>query len=242
MDYSTSQIAKIFQFHPNTIRLYEKWGFISTPKRKANGYRIYTDKHIKQIEIARIALKAEVLQNGLRKKAIQIIKTVALENYDLALSLTNEYMFSIDNEISFSQNAIKTVENILKKEPLKDSISFTRKQAAENLNITIDTLRNWELNGLVTIKRKQNRNCVYNETDMQRLLIIRELRVANYSLSAILRMINELEKNKSPNLEQLLNLPNEDGFITSVCDRLIISLKKSKNDAIKMRKKIVDLK
>jgi len=127
MDYSTSQIAKKFQLHPNTIRLYENWGFISTPKRRSNGYRIYTDKHIKQIEIARIALKAEVLQNGLRKKAIQIIKTVALENYDLALLLTNEYIYSIDNEIYFSQNAIKTVESILKKEPLKNSISCTRK-------------------------------------------------------------------------------------------------------------------
>lgn len=242
MIYSTSQVAKKFILHPNTIRLYENWGFISTPQRKPNGYRIYTDKHIKQIEIARIALKAEVLQNGLRKKAIQIIKTVALENYDLALSFTDEYLSAIQKEIDFSKNAIKTAQSLLKKEPLENSISYTRKQAAENLHITIDTLRNWELNGLVKIKRKQNGYRVYNDLDIQILLIIRELRVANYSLSAILRMINELEKNKNVNLEQLLNLPNEDGFITSVCDRLIVSLNQSKNDAIKLRKKIFDLK
>jgi hypothetical protein len=68
--YTTSQIANMFNLHPNTIRLYEVLGFISAPERKANGYRIFTEKHIKQIDIARLALRAEVLQNGLRKKAI----------------------------------------------------------------------------------------------------------------------------------------------------------------------------
>ena len=67
--YSTSQIADKFGLHPNTIRLYENWGVISSPERKPNGYRAFTDEHIKQIEIVRLALRAEVLQNGLRKQA-----------------------------------------------------------------------------------------------------------------------------------------------------------------------------
>ena len=78
--YSTSQIADKFGLHPNTIRLYENWGVISSPERKSNGYRIYTDEHIKQIEIVRLALRAEVLQNGLRKKAIQIIQQLLCAN------------------------------------------------------------------------------------------------------------------------------------------------------------------
>ena len=37
--YSTSKIAKIAGLHPNTVRMYEKWGLIQTPERKKNGYR-----------------------------------------------------------------------------------------------------------------------------------------------------------------------------------------------------------
>lgn len=63
--YSTSQIAKIIGIHPNTVRLYEDIGFITTPIRKSNGYRIFTDLHIDQFRLARLALEVEVLQNGL---------------------------------------------------------------------------------------------------------------------------------------------------------------------------------
>ena len=48
--YSTSQIAKIVGLHPNTVRKYEEWGLIHKPERKKNGYRVYTDIHIKQFE------------------------------------------------------------------------------------------------------------------------------------------------------------------------------------------------
>ena len=104
--YSTSQIADKFGLHPNTIRLYENWGVISSPARKPNGYRAFTDEHIKQIEIVRLALRAEVLQNGLRKQAVQIIQTVALRDYEKALTLTNDYIKNIDKETEFSKAAI----------------------------------------------------------------------------------------------------------------------------------------
>ena len=40
--YSTSEVAKIIGIHPNTVRLYEDLNLITSPKRKANGYRIFT--------------------------------------------------------------------------------------------------------------------------------------------------------------------------------------------------------
>ena len=35
--YSTGQVAKITGIHPNTVRMYEEWGLIHKPERKANG-------------------------------------------------------------------------------------------------------------------------------------------------------------------------------------------------------------
>ncbi len=60
--YSTSQIAKIVGLHPNTVRMYEEWGLIAKPMRKANGYRVYNDIHIRQFQLARKALQIEILQ------------------------------------------------------------------------------------------------------------------------------------------------------------------------------------
>ena len=72
--YTTTDVAKIIGIHPNTVRMYEEWGLIPLAERKANGYRIFTDFHIEQLRLARIAFQIEVLQNGLRKKVVETIK------------------------------------------------------------------------------------------------------------------------------------------------------------------------
>ena len=56
-NYSTSEIAKIIKVHTNTVILYEKWGYIEPVKRKANGYRIFTQRHLEQMKIVKIALR-----------------------------------------------------------------------------------------------------------------------------------------------------------------------------------------
>lgn len=237
--FSTAQLAEQYDLHPNTIRLYEKLGFISMPSRRENGYRVFTEEHIKQVEIVRIALRAEVLQNGLRKQAIEIIKTMAAREYGQAMRLTEDYLAHIETEMKFSEQAIAITEQILSETPICLSpILYTRKQAADSLNITIDTLRNWEMNGLLKVKRKENGYRVYNETDMRTLTIIRQLRVANYSLSAILRMINALNSNREINVKQVLSTPDDSDYIISVCDRLLVSLGEAQKDADRLKEKL----
>ena len=72
--YRTIDVARMIGIHVNTVRLYEKCGLISKPERLENGYRVFTDLHVEQFKLARAALKVEVLQNGLRKQAVQIIR------------------------------------------------------------------------------------------------------------------------------------------------------------------------
>ena len=75
--YKTSDIAQIIGVHPNTVRIYEAYELIPKVERKKNGYRVFTDFHLEQFKLARTAFEVEVLQNGLRKKAVQIIKLSA---------------------------------------------------------------------------------------------------------------------------------------------------------------------
>ncbi|QHI71660.1 MerR family transcriptional regulator [Aminipila terrae] len=225
-NYKTAEVAKIIGIHPNTVRLYEKCQLITKPEREDNGYRIFTDLHIEQFQLARAALKVEVLQNGLRKKAVDIIKASAEKNFDKALYTTESYLAQILKEKQNAEEAIKIAEQILSGSPEKEDtqVYFTRKQAAEYLQVTIDTLRNWELNGLIKVKRRQNGYRIYNHDDIKRLKIIRSLRCANYSHAAILRMLSAISSDPDVDIREVINTPRKDDDIISVCDRLLTSL------------------
>ncbi len=120
-------------------------------------------------------------------------------------------------------------------------VSLKRIEAANGLNVTTDTLRNWELNGLITIKRRENGYRVYDASDMARLNIIRTLRCANYSLSAILRLLNKHDRNCDIPVEEVLNTPEANEDIVSVCDRLIMSLESTRSDAVKIQNMLKDI-
>ena len=109
-------------------------------------------------------------------------------------------------------------------------------------NISIDTLRNWEMNGLLTVKRKQNGYRVYTDEDIKRLKIIRSLRCANYSLEAILRMLQQISENPDADIREALNTPKADAEIITVCDKLIASLSAAEDNAIEIIDRLKNMK
>ncbi len=232
--YRTAEIAKVAGIHPNTVRLYEKLDLIPTAMRQKNGYRVFTDYHVEQIRLARMALKVETLQNGLRKQAIRIVKAAAMRDLYEAATLAQDYLRNIRTERANALEAIKQVEAILKDAQPTAALSMRRKEAAKHLQISMDTLRNWELNGLIAVKRKENGYRVYTEEDIRCLKIIRSLRCANYSLEAILRMLNALSGNVDANLQEALDTPYSRTDIISVCDKLLTSLGEAETNAEKM--------
>ncbi|MBT9775415.1 MerR family transcriptional regulator [Clostridium sp. MCC353] len=232
--YKTSDIAKMFGIHVNTVRLYETCGLIPKPVRQSNGYRVFTDIHVEQFKLARAALKVEVLQNGLRKQAVNIIKISAAGDYEKAADQVKRYAAQIEEEMEHAEEALKITRRILSGEDNhreKQPREFTRKEAADLLHVTIDTLRNWELNGLFTAKRQKNGYRIYTEDDMQRLKIIRSLRCANYSLASILRMLKAVSADPDTNIREIINTPGEDDDIVTACDKLLTSLADAKENA-----------
>lgn len=229
--YKTHGVSKIIGIHVNTVRLYEKCKLIFQPERLANGYRVFTDLHIEQFKMARSVLKVEVMQNGLRKQAVDILKVSALGNLEDAKKMAECYLKQLDLEMNHAEEAIEIARNILNSydpDIPREEIALTRKETGETLQVTIDTLRNWELNGLIAAKRKQNRYRVYSYEDIQRLKIIRSLRCANYSLSAILRMLQELSQNPAADLRKTINTPRDKDDVITACDNLLTSLAEAK--------------
>ncbi|MDB1949349.1 MULTISPECIES: MerR family transcriptional regulator [Clostridium] len=230
--YKTSEVAKIIGIHPNTVRLYEDLELIPKANRLSNGYRIFNDYHIEQFNLVRTALKVEVLQNGLRKKIINIIKLSAKGEFEEAIICTNDYINQVKNERRNAEEAIEISKQLLLGIKNNESDMFlTRKQTAEYLNITIDTLRNWEMNGLLSIKRKENGYRVYTSSDIKKLKIIRTLRCANYSLASILRMINAISNSSKVDIKEVINTPDNNEDIVTAFDKLLTSLNNAEKNA-----------
>ena len=241
--YSTSQIAKIVGLHPNTVRMYEEWGLIAKPMRKANGYRVYNDIHIRQFQLARKALQIEILQAGLRRQIIEAVKLSAAYQFDEAIELATEYIRTAKREKENAKEAAEICELLYRQQPETDGVLYKRAQAAKELDLTIDTIRNWEMNGLLTVKRKKNGYRVYDSNDIKRLKIIRSLRCANYSLSAILRMLKKCDSGMNgDNILDILNTPDNDDDIITVCDRLVVSLENAINNAYEVISIIKEIK
>ena len=98
------------------------------------------------------------------------------------------------------------------------------------------------MNGLLTVKRKDNGYRVYTDEDIQRLKIIRALRCANYSLEAILRLLQQLSKNPDIDIRTALNTPKQTEDIISVCDKLIVSLSAAEKNAVAILDMLHDMK
>ena len=240
--YKTAEVAAIIGIHPNTVRLYEKLQLIPKPERLSNGYRVFTDFHIEQCRLVRIAFQVEVLQNGLRKKIVKMIKVSATGDFDAAVLLINEYIKQIRQERTNAEEAIEIVKQLFSGNTQPYTHHLKRKEVSEALNISMDALRNWEMNGLLTVKRKENGYRVYTNDDIQRLKIIRSLRCANYSLEAILRLLRQLDQNPDTDIRAALNTPKQSDDIISVCDRLIVSLSEAEKNAYTILSILQDMK
>ena len=222
--------------------MYEQWGLIQTPVRKPNGYRVFTDIHIDQFLLVRKAFLIEVLQAGLRKKIIEAIKYSAQYKFEDAISSVESYLEITQKEINNAIEAIALVNELLLNKPDEGSMHLKRAEAANELGLTIDTIRNWEMNGLLKIKRKDNGYRVYDSMDIKRLKIIRSLRCANYSLSAILRMLNTIDKRNDFDVLEVLNTPQDNEDIVTACDRLIDSLNAARQNAQQVLQLLINMK
>ena len=171
-----------------------------------------------------------------------MIKTAATKDFDTALSLTKDYLMQLRQERNNAEDAINITKQILSGITEENTKFLKRKEVSNNLDISMDTLRNWEMNGLLTVKRKQNGYRVYTDEDIKRLKIIRSLRCANYSLEAILRMLQQTAKNPDTDIKKALNTPKADAEITTVCDKLIISLRDAEKNTEKMLEMLESMK
>jgi DNA-binding transcriptional MerR regulator len=233
--YKTSEVAKAAGVHPNTVRLYETLGLLQPLRRGNNNYRLYTQAHIEQLLLARIALRHGFVEGNFRKRAISIIKTAAKGNLKLALEEAYEYLAHIKNEQSKAYEALIILQKWMniKNEPCTTDVFLGRGDTSRLLGISIDVLRNWERNGLIDVPRNsKNGYRLYGQMEVDRAKIIRTLRMANYSMMVILRMLKAIDTNsREPDIFKMVSTPQPDEDMVYATDRWILTLLETEKDA-----------
>ncbi len=220
----TSDIAKSVGIHVNTVRLYEAWGFIAPVPRSKSGYRLFTPLHLEQMRLAHLALKYPY--PGGKEVVLELVKCVVEGDLGMAMELAYHYLANIRTEQTHAEAAIEFMERWARGQVLdttRRSLSIT--QAANHLGVTVDQLRNWERNGLLTIPRDPRTGYrQYGAAEIGRLRVIRMLRQTGHSMMAILRVLRQFDAGETEGLRETLDTPGENEDMATIVDRWLTTL------------------
>jgi DNA-binding transcriptional MerR regulator len=223
---STSEMARAVGVHPNTVRLYEAWGFLPPIPRSPSGYRLFTEAHLAQMRLARTALHGPWPGKSIRQSALDLVRQAATGDLGGALEQAYHHLALVQAERARAEAAADLLERWAQgiaadatTRPLQIG------QAARLLGATADMLRNWERNGLIRVPRNpDNGYRLYGAAEIGRLRVIRMLNQAGYSQMAILRMMRHLEQARGGDLRRVLDTPRPDEDVYTAADRWLSAL------------------
>lgn len=231
----TSDISKATGVHPNTVRLYEKWGYMPPIPRSSNGYRLFTRMHLEQMRLARLAFEDPWPGRQIRRSASVLVKQAASGAIEDAQRLANKHLLLIRSELAQARAAADylevwasdSLESDFSEEPLPTG------KTANLIDVTIDTLRHWERNGLIVVPRNPvNGYRLYGSREIGRLRIIRVLTRSGFSTMAVLRMVRRLDRGFREQLTKVLDTPGEDEDILYATDRWLSTLQEHEDRAL----------
>jgi hypothetical protein len=104
----TSDIAETVGVHPNTVRLYEAWGFLPPIPRSASGYRLFTAAHLDQMRLARTALCGPY--PGGKSLVVDLVQRAAAGDLGGALELAYAYLARLRAEQAQAEAAAELLE------------------------------------------------------------------------------------------------------------------------------------
>lgn len=197
MELRPIDIARNLDVGTSALRHYEKWGIVPPAKRKANGYRIYTEEHEAYFQCIR-AMYPGFGMATVRK----IMPMIQQHKFVEALWEVNKIQSDLYER---KQQATKALD-ILKPNNMETFLNkknkkwYTIGEVEQEIEVPASTLRHWEKEGLITPDRDpENGYRRYSREDIRYLLIIRTVQSSVYLLD-IVRDV--LEKINEHSLEQ----------------------------------------
>ena len=219
-------LARAVGIHPNTVRLYVDWGLVPPVERSPAGYRLFTQRHLDCLRLARTVYTAQYPGRGFRALGNAIIQQAVADDWAGALEKAYELLAAVRVELGQADQAADLLEHWAQnraqgseEEPL--SIG----EVSKHLGVSIDIIRNWERAGLIRAPRNSYNNYrLFGKKEIERMRIIRMLSRAGYSHMAMLRMFLELDAGNTRDLKKVLDTPRPDEDIFTAADRWLTTL------------------
>ncbi len=222
----TSDLARAAGVHPNTVRRYVDRGLLPPVERSRSGYRRFTNRHLDCLRLAMLVYYKQYPSLALHQSGARIIQAAVKGDLGGALERAYGHLAFVKAEKAQAEAAAGLLERWAKGAPT-DVVAHPLQigQVARLLGITIDTLRNWDRNGLIDVPRDpDNHYRRYASAEISRLRVIRMLSRSGYSLSAILRMLTQLDRGEGGDLRHALDTPRPDEDVYLASDRWITTL------------------
>jgi DNA-binding transcriptional MerR regulator len=232
----TSDLANAVGVHPNTVRRYVDRGLLPPVERSPSGYRHFTQRHLDCLHLAHQVYFSPYPGKTLRQSGIQILQAAVGGDLGSAVERAHRHLALVQAERAQANVAADLLERWAfgaSGAPADVTIPPLQiGQAAHVLGVSIDVLRNWDRNGLIDVPRDPaNGYRRYGAPEISRLRVIRMLSRAGYSLSAILRMLIQLDRGETTDLRRALDTPRPDEDVYLASDRWISTLTDQENRA-----------
>ncbi len=234
--YRTTDLAKAAAAHPNTVRLYEEWGFLQPAPRDDKGWRCYSREHLDQMMLARLALHGMWPGPRIRESAIGLVRIAAAGKLADARRKARAHLKLVRHERRRADEAAAYLERWAGGKPSpRRTRPLTRQEAAATIDATVEQVRNWERNGLVRSVLEPRTGCrTFGPAEVGRLRVIRALLRAGYSIMALRRMTRALDRGTTKGLSKVLDTPRAGEDVLTAFDRWLSALAMQEERARKM--------
>ncbi len=239
----TSDVAQQCGVSLNTVRLYESLGYLPPVPRAANGYRQFQPKHVRHVKLVKTAMQCTWVGGSIRQQTLQMLIIAAQEDYVSAQNLATELQNMIGSEQAQAEAALQILEQWVESREFEtEACPLQIGDAARRLRVTADELRSWERNGLLTVPRAANGYRLYGQYEINRLVVIRALRRARYSMMSILRLLHHLDNGDTTELREILDTPPLDNDLeTYPTDSWLSTLQRMSKAAMRIQNILTDL-
>jgi DNA-binding transcriptional MerR regulator len=203
--YRGIDITRPFHLSPDLLRRYETWRIIPRAKRGENNYRLYTETHKEFFQTSRKMLigfswtEVAKMMNCLVKKDSEGATVLAIEfqaklveNYKEGKRVISQLRKTISKQGTTEHSLAKRIDRLI-----------TISEASDIINLPVSTLRVWEQHHLFEAVRGDNNYRYFNKKLLNRLFIIKLLRLSGLGFNQCQDILTEIEQK---NFNEIINV------------------------------------
>lgn len=178
-------IARKLNVSTSALRNYEEKGLVPPAHRSASGYRKYTEEHVAYFECI------QAMSPGFGMEATtEVLQLIQAGQVDAAFWRVNEIQTNLQQD---KQMGIRNLQVLTDAGATENKAEFgnndewmTIGEVSARTGLPSSTIRHWEKVGLITSSRDdQNGYRKFNRSHIQKIMLLRTLRPAVYSLTVV---------------------------------------------------------